>query len=121
MSTVLKKVALKDVRFFAYHGFYPEEQKIGSVFYVDIAVELPLTGNANDMLTDTINYEQLFLLAKTEMAKPSKLIETVAQHLLDHLVESFSTIQTASVCIRKQRPPLAGEVACAEVTLTYTA
>lgn len=121
MSTVLKKVALKDVRFFAYHGFYPEEQKIGSVFYVDIEVALPLNGPASDLLTDTINYENLFLLAKTEMAKPSKLIETVAQNLLNQVVQSSPAIRTASVCIRKQRPPLVGEVACAEVTLTYTA
>lgn len=121
MSSLLKKVSLKDIRFFAHHGFYPEEQLIGAVFYVDIDVELPLKKDASDVLADTVNYEILFSVAKTEMAKPSKLIETVAQNILNNILATCTDIRAAQVCIRKQRPPLAGEVTCAEVSLSYIA
>jgi dihydroneopterin aldolase len=121
MSSVLKTVALRDVRFYAYHGYYPEEQQIGGVFYVDIVLSLPEAGAATDQLADTLNYELLFAMAKEEMQKTSKLIETPAQHILNRVISAFPTLTRVEVIIRKAHPPLAGEVACAEVSLIHTA
>jgi dihydroneopterin aldolase len=121
MSSVLKTVALRDVRFYAYHGYYPEEHQIGGVFYVDIVVCVSPTNSATDELADTLNYELLFAMAKEEMQKTSKLIETPAQHILNRVISTFPTLTRAEVTIRKAHPPLAGEVAYAEVSLIHTA
>ena len=121
MSSVLKTVALRDVRFYAYHGYYPEEQQIGGVFYVDIVLSLPAAGAATDQLADTLNYELLFAMAKEEMQKTSKLIETPAQHILNRVISTFPALTRVEVSIRKAHPPLAGEVAYAEVNLIHTA
>jgi dihydroneopterin aldolase len=120
MSSVLKTVALRDVRFYAYHGYYPEEQQIGGVFYVDIVLSLPEAGAATDQLADTLNYELLFALAKEEMQKTSKLIETPAQKILHRVLGAFPTLTRVEVNIRKAHPPLPGEVTYAEVSLIHT-
>ena len=120
MSSVLKTVALRDVRFYAYHGYYPEEQQIGGVFYVDIVLSLPAAGAATDELADTLNYEVLFAMAKEEMQKTSKLIETPAQHILKRVLDTFPNLTRIEVNIRKAHPPVAGEVAYAEVSLIHT-
>ena len=36
MGIIKQKVSLEGVRFFAYHGFYPEEQVLGAEFIVDL-------------------------------------------------------------------------------------
>ncbi|MFM6953638.1 MAG: dihydroneopterin aldolase [Sphingobacteriaceae bacterium] len=120
MSSVLKTVALRDVRFYAYHGYYPEEQQIGGVFYVDIVVSVTEANSATDDLVDTLNYEYLFAIAKDEMQKTHKLIETPAQHMLDKVLGAFPAAARIEVSIRKANPPLAGEVAYAEVSLIHT-
>lgn len=113
------QVALKDVRFYAFHGFYPEEQLIGSVFYLDIAAECDAATNLNDDLSQTLNYERLFTIAKQEMNKTAKLIETVAQNILNQITKDFPQVHTAQVSIRKMNPPLSGEVGQSQVTLTF--
>jgi dihydroneopterin aldolase len=121
MSSVLKTVALRDVRFYAFHGYYPEEQLIGCVFYVDVVVSVAASHSANDELADTLNYELLFAIAKEEMQKTSKLIETPAQHILNRVLGAFPALARVEVTIRKAHPPLAGEVAFAEVSLIHSA
>ena len=120
MGKLRQQVALKDVRFFAFHGFYPEEQMIGSVFYLDLETEFDCELNLNDDLAETVNYERLFSLAKKEMQIPRKLIETVAQAILAQVIIEFTQVQTARISIRKMNPPLAGEVGHSQVSLNYT-
>lgn len=120
MGTLRQQVALKEVRFFAFHGFYPEEQKIGSVFYLDLETEFDLFTTLNDDLSDTVNYERLFAIAQAEMQQTRKLIETVAQAILNQVITEFTQVQTARIRIRKMNPPLNGEVGYSEVVFSFT-
>lgn len=119
MRKLSQTVALKDIRFQAFHGFYPEEQILGSVFYVDIETEFVLNENLNDDLTRTVNYETLFAIAAAEMKKNSKLIETVAQSIMNQIADEFPHLERIRVSIRKQNPPLSGEVGHSEVVLNW--
>jgi dihydroneopterin aldolase len=120
MTKIRQQVALHDVRFFAYHGFYPEEQKIGSVFYVDIETYFHPDKKISDDLMNTLNYERLFAIADAAMAQTSKLIETVAERILQELIHEFPYLERISVGIRKMHPPLAGEVGASVVNLSWT-
>ena len=120
MTKIRQQVALHDVRFFAYHGFYPEEQKIGSVFYVDIETYFHPDRKISDDLMNTLNYERLFATADAAMAQSSKLIETVAERILQELIHEFPYLEGISVRIRKMHPPLAGEVGASVVNLSWT-
>lgn len=54
MSHFKQTVALKDVKCFALHGYYPEEQLIGNHFVVDLETEFTPQG-FDDELGQTVN------------------------------------------------------------------
>lgn len=120
MSTMYQKVALHNVRFFAYHGFYPVEQVLGSEFIVDIEAEFEVFGNGNDDLAQTVDYEKLYAIATAEMNNTRKLIETVAHGLLERIRHEFLAIKNIRVAIRKMHPPMQGEVGSSLVELKFS-
>jgi 7,8-dihydroneopterin aldolase/epimerase/oxygenase len=86
MGTIL----LEGMEFFAYHGHYTVEQIIGTKFIVDIAFDYDSTqAEKSDRLHDAINYQEVFLLVKNEMANNSHLLEHVARRILDSLRQTF--------------------------------
>lgn len=117
---ITQKVALEGVRFFAYHGYYPEEQKVGNEFLVDIETETVVEENLKDELSDTVNYERLFEIASFEMKTPRKLLETVAHRILKTILAEFSQLANVKVGIRKLNLPVKGEVKNSLVELTYS-
>ena len=120
MTMITQKVALEGVRFFAYHGYYPEEQKVGNEFLVDIETETVVEENLKDELSDTVNYERLFEIASFEMKTPRKLLETVAHRILKTILAEFSQLANVKVGIRKLNLPVKGEVKNSLVELTYS-
>ena len=120
MAIIRQKVALEGVRFFAFHGYYPEEQKAGNEFLLDIETEMLVVENLNDELSDTVNYERLFEIASAEMAIPRKLLETVAQRILKSMIGEFPALETIRVSIRKLNLPVKGEVKNSLIELIYT-
>lgn len=119
MGTIKQKVSLNNIRFFSYHGFYPEEQIIGNVFFVDIDTEFEVFMDGNDDLSKTVNYERLFEIADAEMRKTQKLLETVAYHILEQIRNEFLIVSSARVAIRKMNPPLRGQVGSSLVELNF--
>ncbi|MFD2872208.1 dihydroneopterin aldolase [Mucilaginibacter ximonensis] len=113
-------IALHGVEFFAYHGFYPEEQKLGCYFTVDIEVDfIPVGDISEDNLDNTVNYEKLYEIACEEMKIARKLIETVAQNIMDGIVKQYSFVNTIKLTIHKLNPPLGLKTKSSSVTLTY--
>lgn len=113
-------VALHGAEFFAYHGFYPEEQKIGCRFIVDIEVEFDQPGNLNeDDLTNTVNYEKLYDIIWEIMKVPKKLLETVAQAIIDEVKQQYDFVDTINLTLKKTNPPLGAKVAYSAVSLNY--
>ncbi len=105
------KIAIEGMKFYAYHGFYDEEQKIGRYYEVDVYVDTNFDKAAQaDNLYDTINYETIYLIAKIEMSKPTRLLETIAVRIKDSLKNKFGNIQKIKVRISKLNPPMGGEI-----------
>ncbi|KAA8478528.1 dihydroneopterin aldolase [Arcticibacter tournemirensis] len=116
---IKKKIGLEGVRFFAYHGFYPEEQILGNEFIVDIITEMDVLSDGDDELANTVNYERLFEIAALQMKKTQKLLETVAIGILNTIKEEFPSLDTIRISIRKTRLPLEGEINNSLVEFTY--
>ncbi|MEN0054801.1 MAG: dihydroneopterin aldolase [Mucilaginibacter sp.] len=113
-------IALHDAEFFAYHGFYPEEQKIGCRFLIDIEIGfIPQTNLNDDNLDDTVDYEKVYIMACEEMKNPRKLIETVGQAIIDRIIAQYHFVEVIKVVIKKLNPPLIGKVAHSSVTINY--
>jgi 7,8-dihydroneopterin aldolase/epimerase/oxygenase len=102
----LLTIELKQLRFFAYHGLYKEEQKIGNDFEVDLLVSY----NTSEMVTDisdTINYVTLYEIVKEEMKKTTELLETLVMTITGRIREKFPQAVSIDISIYKLTPPIA--------------
>jgi 7,8-dihydroneopterin aldolase/epimerase/oxygenase len=111
-------ISLEGLEFFAYHGFYPEERKIGNRFGIDITVSTDFTGAAvGDRLKQTVNYEELYTIIKNEMNSPAKLLEHLAYNILMRVFADFPTVMSVRVSVSKFNPPIGGVGRAATVTM----
>lgn len=114
-------IALEGMRFYAYHGYYEEEQVIGNHFVVDVYVHLLQVRTAveNDDLPGTVNYEMLYEIVRLEMKNTAKLLETVANKILERILKQFPFVNKVEVRISKRQPPFDGPVDRAFVQVTH--
>lgn len=114
-------IHLENIRVYAYHGCLPEETKIGSDYRVDITVEASLGYSAKtDELSDTVDYVFLNRVVIEEMKIPSKLLETVAQRILNRILTEDEKVSKVTVSVSKINPPIGGDVAQVTVKMTET-
>ena len=66
------------------------------------------TAKQNNDLSGTVDYSTITNLIQKEMAISSQLIEHVAQRIASSLRKSFSLIQSGSVEVVKEYPPVKG-------------
>jgi dihydroneopterin aldolase len=132
----MPKIALEGMRFYGYHGFYPEEQVVGTEFMVDVYIDTILVLLApgvkipEDDIQATLSYETVYQVCKIEMKKPVKLIETLATRILSRLKSQFRNagdddealfrLEVKSILVRvsKFHPPLGGRVERAYVEVS---
>ena len=111
------KISLEGLEFHAFHGVYPHERESGNWFEVDIAVETHiLEGAIEDDLSNTVNYETLYQFVKEEMEKPSKLLETVAEKIVERVLRELAGVTQIELKISKLNPPIGGK--CQKASLS---
>jgi dihydroneopterin aldolase len=104
-------IALHGAVFFAYHGFYPEEQILGNKFIVDVEVDfIPKNQLNDDKIGNTVDYEQVYNIVDQQMKHTRKLIETVAQAIADGIKDRYPFVNHIRVTIKKLNPPLKGQI-----------
>lgn len=112
-------ISIENMEFFAYHGCFSEEQIIGTRFIVDLYIEAETAeAEQTDQLSKTINYQEVFLLVKEQMAIKSKLLEHVARRVLNKLREEYPQIEYAEIKVSKMNPPLGGKIGNVSLTLS---
>jgi dihydroneopterin aldolase len=112
-------IKVENIRIFANHGCLQEETKIGSDYRVDIEVTADLkVSAASDELKDTVDYVFLNAVVREEMAIPSKLLETVAQRILNRFFTEDQMISEATVSVSKINPPIGGDVEMVTIKMT---
>lgn len=113
-------IELKGLEFFAFHGAFDQERKVGNRFIVDLTVNVAVTdGMCSDSLDGTVSYCDLFDIVREEMAKPSKLLEHVALRIAGRIKSSLGAVESGNVRIAKCRPPIAGFNGEAAVVLDF--
>jgi dihydroneopterin aldolase len=104
-------ILVNNIKLHAYHGCLDEEAKIGSEYRVDIAIKADLKKSAKtDELADTVDYVHLNEIVKEEMAVRSKLLEEVAQRILNRTFRELRKVKKATVSVAKINPPIGGNV-----------
>lgn len=107
----MQYLELKGMNFFAYHGVFPQERKVGNTYVVDLKLFADFCqAMQSDRLEDTINYVSVYELIKEEMAIPSNLIEHVAARIIHRIKQTFSTIEKVEIRLAKKNPPFGGDI-----------
>lgn len=104
-------ILVEDIRCFAYHGCMDEEGLAGTDFSVDVEVKTDLSVSAkSDDLVDTVDYVTISKIVQDEMAIRSKLIEHVAQRILDRILNELSMVEAVKLKLTKYNAPIQGDV-----------
>ena len=113
------RIALEGLEFHAFHGVYPHERESGNWFEVDVAVDTDFSQAAKtDELDGTVDYEVIYQLVKQEMDKPSKLLETVGENIVDVILKRFVKVNNVELKISKINPPIGGKAKKATVFIS---
>lgn len=108
---MMGKVILKDIRVYAFHGCMEEEELIGSDYIVNLEVETDMHQPAySDLLEDAVDYVLLNAIVKEEMLIRSRLLEHIAQRIIDRILKQFPMVKNVEVKVAKQNPPIGGDV-----------
>lgn len=111
-------IFLKGMQFYAYHGCFEEEQKIGTHFTVDVTLtydaEAAITG---DDVEQSVNYQLVYKTIRMVMDTPRHLIETVAEHIVREIKRDFPQVLKVTVKLCKINPPLDGKTEYVAVQL----
>ena len=111
-------ITIENMEFYAYHGHFEEEQKIGTWFSLDLIMDVDTSkAELSDELEDTVDYSAVYQVVKEQMMIPSKLLENVGRRILNTIKERFPEVKDAQLKVRKMNPPLGGQRACVALEL----
>ncbi|WP_339060670.1 dihydroneopterin aldolase [Tepidibacillus marianensis] len=107
----MDKIIFQAMQFYAYHGVFEEENRLGQKFEVDVELFLSLKkAGQSDCLEDTVNYAQVYQVTKDfVMGTPKKLLESLAENIATEILSSFP-IKGVMVRVRKLQPPIPGHI-----------
>lgn len=112
-------IQVNNIKLYAFHGCLDEEAKIGSEYRVDLEIKADLKKSAiSDELIDTVDYVHLNFIVKEEMAIRSKLLEHVAQRILERTFVELPLVKKATISVAKMNPPIGGNVEAVTIILT---
>ena len=105
------EILLQNIKVYSYHGCLVEEKQIGSDYRVDLKIKADLsTSSLSDKLSDTVDYVHLNHIVKEEMAIRSKLLEHVAERIIDRVIEELELVEKVIIKVSKINPPIGGNV-----------
>ena len=99
-------IELNSIRFFAEHGMYEEEKRVGNEFEVDVSIACESPKELVTSIEQTVDYTEVYRILQEEFAKRQFFIETVAKKVADKLKHQFPEIETVKISIRKLNPPI---------------
>lgn len=114
-------IRMMNCAFFAHHGVFAEEEKLGQRFYVDAVLTVdPGTALESDDIDGTVHYGIAFkLIEKIVTGQRRYLIETLALDIAKALSAEFKQIKRAEITVRKPHAPVAGVLDFVEVVVVH--
>jgi 7,8-dihydroneopterin aldolase/epimerase/oxygenase len=111
-------IELKHLRFFADHGMYEEERRVGNEFEVDVSVACKSPKKKITSIEQTVNYVEVYRILQEEFAKRRYLLETLAMDIAERIQSQFDAIESVVITIRKLNPPITNF--SGSVAITYS-
>ncbi|WCN37766.1 dihydroneopterin aldolase [Aneurinibacillus uraniidurans] len=106
----MDKILFNRMEFWGYHGVFPEENKLGQRFYVDLELACDLSdAGRSDNLNDTVNYAHVYTTTKQVVEDERyALIEAIAEQIATRLLAEHARIVEVLVRVVKPDPPIPG-------------
>ncbi|WP_141434204.1 dihydroneopterin aldolase [Bacillus sp. 03113] len=116
----MDRILLNKMEFYGYHGVFPEENRLGQRFIIDLVVEADLQkAGKEDNLEESINYGELFQVCKEIVeGKPLNLIEAVAEKISATILQQYTAVRSTTVKVIKPDPPIPGHYQSVAVEIT---
>lgn len=111
------KVCLRGMKFYAFHGYYDFERRVGCNFVIDVEASLGASGDPKEQIENTINYESIYDICQNFMDKKYKLLETLAFDIANQIKEDHEIVEGVKVILAKLNPPLPGKVDQSEIII----
>ncbi len=107
------------MRFYAFHGCYDTEQRVGNHYEVSLTLSYDATlVTQSDDVGDAVNYLEVYGSIQKQMAIISHTLEAVAARILSALKAEYPQILSAQVSVTKMAPPLGGDVGGVSVSMS---
>ncbi len=121
MSTATYEITLQNCAFFAHHGVFAEETKLGQRFFVDVTLKVePHGALEEDRIEGTVHYGEAFAVIEQLVTKRNRyLIEALALDIAKGLCKAFEQVLHAKVTVRKPNAPVPGILDYVEVTVCH--
>lgn len=98
------------MQFYGFHGLFPEENKLGQRFTVDVKLFLNLEkAGTSDQMADSIDYGRAYEIVKKIVEGEAKhLLESVAETIANQLLREFNLLKACQIKVTKPDPPIPG-------------
>ena len=107
------RIELRGLRSVGTHGVLVEEQERAQPFEVDLDLDVDLRpAGVSDALADTVDYGAVADVVAATVSGPRSfsLLEALAWHVADAVLDVDRRITGVTVSLRKVRPPLAVDI-----------
>jgi dihydroneopterin aldolase len=103
MPTNIMTIQLNNIELYGYHGLYKEETILGNTFIVNLKVEFIPTVHKINVITETIDYVEVYNMVKERMLQPTPLLETIVEDIATNIFEKFPIAQKVEIEITKPK------------------
>ncbi|MBP5189985.1 MAG: dihydroneopterin aldolase [Bacteroidales bacterium] len=111
-------IDIENMEFYAFHGCFVEERSVGTRFRVNLRMKVDTSkAQLSDNIDDTVNYLSVYQSVKSEMDKPSHLLENVADRIASRILAEYDAVEYVSVKVSKLNPPLGGKMEGVSITI----
>ncbi len=119
INNQIARIDLEEMSFYAGHGCFEEEQRVGNRFTVNISIETDCSRPAyTDNITDAVNYVSVYDITRQQMAVNSHLLEHVTNRIIEAIYRQFPYLLKVTVKVSKMTPPMGGQMRSVSVTMS---
>ncbi len=103
-------IFLQNMSFYAYHGVYPEENRLGQRFLISLELDCDLShAGRQDDLTLSVDYGEVYNMTRDIVqGRVRKLLEAIAEELAAVVLAKYPIVTGVRVKIEKPEAPIPG-------------
>lgn len=109
MTNATLQINLDDLKFHSFHGVGAQERIVGNEFKVCFSGKMIMPeGIMDDNIESTVSYADIYEVISEEMARPSRLLESVAYRMVERIKSEWTDFEKIELSVEKTSVPVEG-------------